>query len=182
MWVSKKVGDGRKSSALRVSSPQNSRKVYLGVARPQGVEGLGIVGSSETLGSLCPPLAIRPWIVLLGLISHHPQNPLYLGHQGTHYHYYFFVFGIEPTLLDISCMEWKDDSSYIELGNIMSGLAVTNDAAERIVKLGTNHTLIIMDTEKPRYNKSEGTKDFVLYSRGFVIAGAFYYRINYRKT
>jgi hypothetical protein len=79
-------------------------------------------------------------------------------------------------------MEWKDDSSYIELGNIMSGLAVTNDAAERIVKLGTNHTLIIMDTEKPRYNKSEGTKDFVLYSRGFVIAGAFYYRINYRRT
>jgi hypothetical protein len=37
-------------------------------------------------------------------------------------------------------------------------------------------------TEKPQYNESEGTKDFVLYSRGFVIAGTFYYRINYRGT
>jgi hypothetical protein len=35
-------------------------------------------------------------------------------------------------------------------------------------------------TEKPQYNKSEGTKDFVLYSRGFVITGDFYYEINYR--
>jgi hypothetical protein len=29
------------------------------VARPQGVEGLGMVGPNETLGSLWPPLAIR---------------------------------------------------------------------------------------------------------------------------
>jgi hypothetical protein len=49
-------------------------------------------------------------------------------------------------------MEWKDDSSYIELGNIVSGLTVTNDAAERIVKLGTNYAGIIIDTLKPRYN------------------------------
>ena len=40
----------------------------------------------------------------------------------------------------------------------------------------------ILYTGKPQYNKSEGTKDFVLYSRDFVIAGAFYYRINYRGT
>jgi hypothetical protein len=37
-------------------------------------------------------------------------------------------------------------------------------------------------TEKPQYNKSEGTKDLFLYSWGFVIAGAFYYEINYRET
>jgi hypothetical protein len=37
-------------------------------------------------------------------------------------------------------------------------------------------------TEKPRFNKSEGNKDIVLYSRGFVIAGAFYYKTNYRGT
>jgi hypothetical protein len=43
-------------------------------------------------------------------------------------------------------MEWKDNSSYIELGNIMSELTVTNDAAERIVKLGTNYAGIIIDT------------------------------------
>jgi hypothetical protein len=40
--------------------------------------------------------------------------------------------------------------------------------------------LLIIHTEKPRFNESEGTKDFVLYSRGFVIPGAFYYKINYR--
>jgi hypothetical protein len=34
-------------------------------------------------------------------------------------------------------------------------------------------------TEKPRFNESEGAKDLVLYSRGFVIAGAFNYEINY---
>jgi hypothetical protein len=38
-------------------------------------------------------------------------------------------------------------------------------------------------TEKPRFKKSEWTKDFVLYIRGFVIAGAFYYySINHRWT
>jgi hypothetical protein len=35
-------------------------------------------------------------------------------------------------------------------------------------------------TGKPQYNKSKETKDFVLYSRNFVIAEGFYYRINYR--
>jgi hypothetical protein len=34
-------------------------------------------------------------------------------------------------------------------------------------------------TGKPQINESEGTKLFVLYSRGFVIAGTFYYKINY---
>jgi hypothetical protein len=37
-------------------------------------------------------------------------------------------------------------------------------------------------TEKPQYNESEGTKEFVLYSRGFVIAGVFNNKINYRGT
>jgi hypothetical protein len=38
------------------------------------------------------------------------------------------------------------------------------------------------NTGKPRFNKSKGTEDFVLYSRDFVIVGAFYYSINYRET
>jgi hypothetical protein len=38
------------------------------------------------------------------------------------------------------------------------------------------------DTEKPRFNESEGTKDSVLSDRDFVIAGAFYFEINYRGT
>jgi hypothetical protein len=35
-------------------------------------------------------------------------------------------------------------------------------------------------TLNPRFNESEGTKDFVLYTRGFVVGVAFYYEINYR--
>jgi hypothetical protein len=34
-------------------------------------------------------------------------------------------------------------------------------------------------TFKPRFNKSEKTKECVLYNRGFVIAGGFYHEINY---
>ena len=36
-------------------------------------------------------------------------------------------------------------------------------------------------TKKPQFNKSEGAKDSVLYSRSFVIEGAFYHEINNRK-
>jgi hypothetical protein len=38
-------------------------------------------------------------------------------------------------------------------------------------------SILITNTEKPRYNESEGTKNCVLYSRGFVIAVAFYNKI-----
>jgi hypothetical protein len=44
------------------------------------------------------------------------------------------------------------------------------------------YEMILLNTGKPQYNESEGTKDFILYSRDFVIAEAFYYRINYRGT
>jgi hypothetical protein len=40
----------------------------------------------------------------------------------------------------------------------------------------------IFNTENCRFNKFEETKDFVFYSRDFVIAGAFYYKINDRRT
>jgi hypothetical protein len=40
----------------------------------------------------------------------------------------------------------------------------------------------IFDTENLRFNKFEVTKDFVLYSRDFVITGAFYDKINDRRT
>jgi hypothetical protein len=32
---------------------------------------------------------------------------------------------------------------------------------------------MISNTEKPRFNESEGTRDFLLYSRSFVITGFF---------
>jgi hypothetical protein len=42
------------------------------------------------------------------------------------------------------------------------------------VSLTCNNTFVFHGTLKPRFNKSEGTKDFVLYSKGFVSAGAFH--------
>jgi hypothetical protein len=42
--------------------------------------------------------------------------------------------------------------------------------------------LILYSTGKPRFNESEGTKDFVLYSKSFVIGRVFYYRFHYRGT
>jgi hypothetical protein len=49
--VSKGVEDGRRPLALRVGHPRNGHKAVLGMARPQGVEGLGIADPYETLGS-----------------------------------------------------------------------------------------------------------------------------------
>jgi hypothetical protein len=50
----------------------------------------------------------------------------------------------------------------------------------RFAKRGWSWHITCVTTGKPQYNESEETKDFVLYSKDFVIAGAFYYKINYR--
>jgi hypothetical protein len=52
-------------------------------------------------------------------------------------------------------------------------------AAHRVMTISQK---LIMNTEKPRYNESEGTKGFVLYSRDFVVEGYLNYKINYRGT
>jgi hypothetical protein len=59
LGVSKREEDGRRRPALRASHPKNGRKTVLGVARPPGMEGLGMAGPGETSGSPWPPLAIR---------------------------------------------------------------------------------------------------------------------------
>jgi hypothetical protein len=45
--------------------PPNSDKAVLGVAHPQGVEGLGMAGPGGIVGSLWIPLAIRVWLRIL---------------------------------------------------------------------------------------------------------------------
>jgi hypothetical protein len=57
--VSIRVEDGPRLPALWAGHPCNNS----GVARLQGVEGLGMVDPCETLGSPLPPLAMRPWKV-----------------------------------------------------------------------------------------------------------------------
>jgi hypothetical protein len=49
--VSKGVEDGRRPPALRVGDLRNDRKAVSGVAPPQGIEGSGIAGPGEPLGS-----------------------------------------------------------------------------------------------------------------------------------
>jgi hypothetical protein len=58
--VSKGVEDGCKPLALWVGYLSNGQKAVSEVARMQGVEGLGMVGPRDTLGSPWPPFAIRP--------------------------------------------------------------------------------------------------------------------------
>jgi hypothetical protein len=49
--LSKGVKDGRRPPARWAGHPQMGVLAVSGVARPQGVEGLGIVAPGETLGS-----------------------------------------------------------------------------------------------------------------------------------
>jgi hypothetical protein len=41
---------------------------------------------------------------------------------------------------------------------------------------------VFLVTLKPRFNKSEGIKDFAIYSRVFAITGDLYYEMNYRRA
>jgi hypothetical protein len=59
--VSKGVGDCCRPPALRAGHPRNGRKAVSAVARLQSVEGSGMAGPEETLGSPWIPLAIRAW-------------------------------------------------------------------------------------------------------------------------
>jgi hypothetical protein len=63
-WVSKGVKYGcRPQVALQAGHPRNSRKAVLGVSRPQGIEGSGMVDPGETLGSPC----IRALLIFLAI-------------------------------------------------------------------------------------------------------------------
>jgi hypothetical protein len=49
--VSKGVEDSRRPTVLWAGHPRNGRKAFLEVTRSQGVEGSGMAGLGETLGS-----------------------------------------------------------------------------------------------------------------------------------
>jgi hypothetical protein len=56
-------GGGRRCRppALQAGHPPNGLKAIWEVARPQGVEGSGMAGPGETLGSPWIPLPVRAW-------------------------------------------------------------------------------------------------------------------------
>jgi hypothetical protein len=74
--VSKGVEDGRR---LQAGHPINTLKTVLGVARPQGIEGLGMAGPSQTSGSPWPPLAIHPCLLDQGKWRNSRQECRFLG-------------------------------------------------------------------------------------------------------
>jgi hypothetical protein len=57
--VSKGEENGRRLPALRAGYPPNGHKAVWGVARLQGLEGSGLAGLGETLGSPWIPLPVR---------------------------------------------------------------------------------------------------------------------------
>jgi hypothetical protein len=54
--VSKRVEDGHRPPALQAGHPRNGCEAVLGVVHPQRVEGAGMAGTGETLGSPWPSL------------------------------------------------------------------------------------------------------------------------------
>jgi hypothetical protein len=73
-----------------IKDPRNGRKADSGVARLQGVEGSGMAGPVETLGSSWMPLAIRAcnlWSSCYPLVYPKPHGPEHL------YGYIFLFFG-----------------------------------------------------------------------------------------
>jgi hypothetical protein len=71
--VSKGVEDGCLPPALQEGHPRNGCKPVLGVAHPQGIEGLGMVGPGETLGNPWLPLGIRACKVDVGMMWNPPE-------------------------------------------------------------------------------------------------------------
>jgi hypothetical protein len=59
--VSKGVEDDRRPPTLRAGHLINGHEAVSGMARPQSVEGSGMAGPGETLGSPLIPLAVRAW-------------------------------------------------------------------------------------------------------------------------
>jgi hypothetical protein len=57
------------------SHPRNAHKAVLGGTHPQGVEGAGMAGPGETLGSLWIPLAMGVWeVVAMDSLEYHPGH------------------------------------------------------------------------------------------------------------
>ena len=64
---------------------------------------------------------------------------------------FFDLTGTEPTFLRMdSVVCWKEDSSFQQINQMVSGLKVVNDAAERSVKFGSDYNEILTTNEQQR--------------------------------
>jgi hypothetical protein len=60
------------------------------------------------------------------------------------------MFNVEPTFLSLPPSEWSNDASFVKLGRLVSALRPVNDAAERLVKFGSDFTGVITKDEDVR--------------------------------
>jgi hypothetical protein len=67
-WGSKGLEDRHRPPALRAGHPCNIHKAVSGVAHPQDVEGSGMAGLDDTLGSPWPPLVTCLWLACFPLV------------------------------------------------------------------------------------------------------------------
>ena len=66
---------------------------------------------------------------------------------------FFPLLRVHPTFFGCaSCEEWELNSSFLQLQNVVSGLKVVNDPAERSFKFGGDYTDIITTDEARRQN------------------------------
>jgi hypothetical protein len=82
-FITEEVIDYKRNLPLAICIGEDERpvrsgvaKAVLGVTRPQGVEGLGMAGWGETLGSPWIPLAIRAWRMKMSKKSKVERNLL----------------------------------------------------------------------------------------------------------
>ena len=93
----------------------------------------------------------KPELKILGLIigSSKSKNLLRLSNK------FFNIFSqlvkIAPTFLEKPVDEWANNDSYKEIGNIVKGLKIVNDAGKRAVRLGCNFSKTLhYGLEQPR--------------------------------
>ena len=64
----------------------------------------------------------------------------------------FQMVKVQPTFLGLPVDQWENDTSFLQLRNIVTSLRVVNDAAERAVKFGADFTQVMTKDEGNRQN------------------------------
>ena len=85
------------------------------------------------------------------------------------------MIGIEPTFSRMdSVVYWKEDSSFQQISQIVSGLEVVNDAAERSVQFDSDYNEILKTTTKHILGRITNTQDFYLHNKPFQKISDFF--------
>ena len=85
------------------------------------------------------------------------------------------MIGIELTFSRMdSVVHWKEDSSFQQISQIVSGLEVVNDAAERSVQFDSDYNEILKTTTKHILGHITNTQDFYQHIKPFQKISDFF--------